>query len=200
MLASITPLGEGGRGRRWQITVIFYLIGSLAGGIALGGAGGLAGMAIAHLWFPGRSTALGAVAILSATAVALDSHRLPIPLPSVSRQVNEDWLIRYRSWVYGLGFGAQLGLGVVTVVASSSVYLLFLLALMSRSILAGLLVGAIFGLLRALPLLTARRITTPEALHRFHSHLAGWQPRAHAGTLVVETALVLTALVVVVRR
>ena len=35
------------------------------------------------------------------------------------------WLGRYRSWVYGLGFGVQLGAGVTTVVVSSAVYVVW---------------------------------------------------------------------------
>ena len=36
MLGSITPLGERGRGSRWGVTVSAYLVGSAAGGAALG--------------------------------------------------------------------------------------------------------------------------------------------------------------------
>ena len=36
------------------------------------------------------------------------------------RQVNEDWMARYRGWAYGAGFGLQLGLGVVTIVTTAS--------------------------------------------------------------------------------
>ena len=47
MLASITPLGERGRGRHWGATVAAYLAGSVVGGGALGGLLGLAGAAAA---------------------------------------------------------------------------------------------------------------------------------------------------------
>ena len=43
MLGSITPLGERGRGSRWGITVSAYIIGSAAGGAALGSMLGWAG-------------------------------------------------------------------------------------------------------------------------------------------------------------
>src|SRR5437867_2965761 len=39
MLASITPLGERGRGRRWGITVAAHLVGAgLSGGVGAGAA------------------------------------------------------------------------------------------------------------------------------------------------------------------
>ena len=51
MLSSITPLGERGRAARWPLTTAAYLTASvLAGaalGAALGGLGGLAGLAVA---------------------------------------------------------------------------------------------------------------------------------------------------------
>ena len=42
--------------------------------------------------------------------------------------MNEEWLTSYRGWVYGAGFGAQLGTGVVTIVTSPIVYGVVLLA------------------------------------------------------------------------
>ena len=43
MLGSITPLGERGRGSRWGVTVAAYLVGSAAGGAALGASLGTLG-------------------------------------------------------------------------------------------------------------------------------------------------------------
>ncbi len=49
MLASITPLGERGRGQRWWLTVTAHVVGSVLGGAAIGAAMGLIGMAIEGL-------------------------------------------------------------------------------------------------------------------------------------------------------
>ncbi|HEV7196178.1 MAG TPA: hypothetical protein VGN19_09570, partial [Pedococcus sp.] len=43
MLSSISPLGERARNSRWWVTTTAYLVGSLAGGLALGGLAGLVG-------------------------------------------------------------------------------------------------------------------------------------------------------------
>src|SRR6267143_1292208 len=115
MLASIHPLGERARNSRWGITVTAYLLGSAAGGAGAGAAAG---------W-------LVATACLLATAVELRAGGLR--LPTVRRQVDEDWLARYRGWVYGVGFGFQLGLGAVTIVTTAGVYLAWALALLSGS-------------------------------------------------------------------
>ena len=48
-------------------------------------------------------------------------------VPSMRRQVDEDWLSRYRRWVYATGFGWQLGTGVTTIVTSRVTYALLVL-------------------------------------------------------------------------
>ena len=58
------------------------------------------------------------------------------------RQVNEDWLVAYRSWVYGAGFGLQLGAAVATVVNTALVPLFMLAALLAGNMTAGLVIGA----------------------------------------------------------
>src|SRR5689334_15700907 len=137
MLGSITPLGERGRNSRWTVTVTAYVVGSTAAGAlfgsALGGVGALA---------PGNALArLVALAILIAAGASLDAGLAGARLPTVRRQVNEDWLARYRGWVYGVSFGFQLGLGVVTVVNLSAVYATLAAALLSQSTTAGAVIG-----------------------------------------------------------
>ena len=136
MLGSITPLGERGRNRRWGITVTTYVIGSVLGGVAIAGALGGLGAAIG---LGGLSVAvrLGLLAAAVLVGLAFDLRLGGLRLPTVHRQVNEDWMVRYRSWVYGLGFGVQLGLGVVTIVTTSAIYAMLLAAALSGSAAAG---------------------------------------------------------------
>src|SRR3712207_4960816 len=113
MLASIHPLGERGRGQRWGVTVAAYLAGTVTGAVLLGAALGLVGS-----WLPGLPPAAGLlvlVAALAALGVALDLRLAGASVPTIHRQVDEQWLEQYRGWVYGVSFGFQLGLGVVTV-------------------------------------------------------------------------------------
>ena len=56
---------------------------------------------------------------LAIAAGILDLSRLTPWTPR--RQVNEDWIGRYRGWVYGAGFGAQLGLGFAVFVMTCAV-------------------------------------------------------------------------------
>ena len=82
------------------------------------------------------------------------------------------WIGRYRGWVVGLGYGAQLGFGLVTIITSSTTYAVVVLAVLSGTPWAGALIGAIFGLVRALPLvLIARGSTRARSSGR---HSAAW--------------------------
>jgi hypothetical protein len=66
--------------------------------------------------------------------------------------VDENWLSRYRGWVYGLGFGAQLGFGLATIVTSVSVFTTAAITVLSGSWSTGALLGGVFGLMRASPI------------------------------------------------
>src|SRR4051812_4383872 len=117
MLASITPLGERGRRRRWGRTVTAFVIASTLGGAATGAiAGTLGWLLLRDVSWDGR---IGFVAALLAAGLVLD---LLGKVPGPRRQVDESWLDRYRGWVYGAGFGFQLGAGVVTIVTNSAVW------------------------------------------------------------------------------
>src|SRR6185436_16220530 len=91
--------------------------------------------------------------VLAVAGVAVDLRLGGVRLPTVRRQVDDRWLTRYRGWVYGVGFGFQLGLGVVTVVTTAGVYLAFVAAALSGSAAAGALIGAAFGVVRWLSIL-----------------------------------------------
>src|SRR5687767_11947458 len=154
MLTSISPLGERARGNRWGLTATACVIGSVLGGAAVGTLLG----AVGDLLLRPLPLIAAAVCVLAAIA---DLAGL---LPRGSRQVDEDWLVRYRGWVYGFAFGAQLGVGVVTIVTSAATYAVLALCLLSGSVTTGLAIGATFGLVRALPLLRLRTAHTPDAL------------------------------------
>jgi cytochrome c biogenesis protein CcdA len=164
MLSSITPLGERGRHNRFGVTATAFVVGALAGGTTLGALCGWLGS-----WLPDRASAVDALLVvaLAVAGAVLDATGVP----TIKRQVNEDWLTRYRGWVYGLGFGAQLGFGVVTVVTSAATYVAFVLAVLTGSVAAGAAIGLTFGALRGLSLLLVKDVDSPSALRAFHRRL-----------------------------
>jgi hypothetical protein len=178
MLSSIHPLGERARGNRWGTTATYYVLGSVAGGAALGGSLGVVGGALASLWSISESGLIGAVVAVLLLSAALDAWHIRIPSPD--RQVDETWMNRYRPWVYGGGYGFQLGTGVMTFVKTASIYAIWLLVLLAGSTVGGLIVGAWFGLARALALLTVWRVRDPGSLRAYFRRMAQLGRVAHA--------------------
>lgn len=181
MLASVTPLGERGRQSTWGFTAGAFLLGALGAGVAAGAILGLAGSALAgslasHL-------RLGLLAAGALVALALDV--LPRKVPGPHRQVDERWRERYRGWVWGGGYGIQLGLGVTTVVLSAATYLAFWAAFLSASALRGAMIGGAFGLVRGVQPLLTRGVDRPERLVAFHARLTAWRSGARITGLVL---------------
>ena len=177
MLTSITPLGERGRSQRYAVTMTAYALGCLLGGLTTGGLLGLVGSRLPAL----PVLALGGAACLLAAVADLRGW-----LPLGRRQVDQAWLGTYRGWVYGAGFGVQLGLGVVTIVSSAATVAVLVLALLTQSVAGGLLLGTVFGAARALPTLLSARAHGHDDLRRI---AAGLQRRAPLAARVTVAGL-----------
>jgi MFS family permease len=188
MLSSINPLGERGRGQRFGLTVSFYTAGSIVGGAVLGLLGGGLGLLL-----PGGRWRFFAVAIVAVAGAGFDlARREP---PSWRRQVNENWLTQYRGWVYGFGFGTQLGLGLVTIITSASVYSLVAIMVLTGPLSLAVLIGLVFGVTRASIILIGLRLHDPRSLRTMMRDLQDRLPAARLGVvgsqfLVAGAALV----------
>ncbi len=189
MLASITPLGERSRGFSWGLTASAFAAGAVIGGTLGGAAGGAVGSLL-----PAGTWRSGVALVILVAALCVDATPLGRRLPTTRRQVNEDWMTRYRGWVYGLAFGAQLGVGLATVVTSAAIYAAAVGAALPGTVWAGAAVGAAFGVTRALTLLPARRARDTAGLVELHQELDRLQ--TPAGRLVVAAELVAVALVI----
>ena len=196
MLSSITPLGERGRNNRWGLTVTAYVLGSSVGGSAIGAALGMFGSVLPR----SPRLALGLLAGAATIGATTELRPIAVKLPTNHRQVNERWLDEYRGWVYGLGYGFQLGLGLVTIVTSAATYLTFLAAFLCHSIPGGLAIGATFGVARALPVLLTAPVRHPTALRRLLGRNAAWAPVARriavGGQLCAMLVAILAMIVV----
>jgi hypothetical protein len=193
MLASLTPLGERSRGSSWRVTATAYAIGAIAGGAAGGAALGALGMLLPA----GAGWRSVALALVLAVALVIDATPLRRRLPVTRRQVDEDWMTRYRGWVYGVGFGAQLGVGFTTLVACAAVYATFASELLAPTPGIGALLGVVFGAVKALSLLPARAGRDRFSLLALHRRLARLEPAA-AGAVIAGELLALVVVIGVV--
>ncbi len=190
MMATINPLGERGRGNVFWRTAAAFLVGCVLGGWALGVLGAATGM-LAGLALEGSAAAF----LLMAATVVLVAGLAELaawPVPTVHRQVDETWVGRYRGWVYGAGFGVQLGSGLTTTVTTAAVYATAGLALVlgvAGEVGWAQLTGMAFGLARAAPVLTGWKLSDPQSVRQRAARAADV-----AGTVRVATGSCLTVL------
>jgi MFS family permease len=189
MLSTITPVGERGRNNRYRWTAGWFVAGSVLGGACLGGLAALGAWAVGGL---GLSVgALLVAAAVGAAVTALSDLRVlgGRQLPFHRRQVNEQWLDRYRAWVYGGGFGWQIGFGLATYVTTAAVYLVVVLAVLTGSPAAALGLGALFGLTRGLAVLLGRSLDTPARQAAFHRRFEAAGPTARRLVIGLQLAV-----------
>jgi MFS family permease len=197
MLSSINPLGERGRNQHYAMTVIAYITASAAAGAVLGALLGGVVAAVAPQ-FTGSRLAAGIVAALALAGIAFDTGAVRRRIPGPRRQVNEDWLATYRGWVYGAGFGAQLGAGFVTIVVASTTWIAFMCAALSGSAVAGAVIGFTFGAVRAATILRGARARDVPALHALFRQLDRSRARAQRVTVFGQLGVGIALLVALV--
>jgi hypothetical protein len=196
MLASITPLGERGRQNSWTFTVAWFVAGSTAAALGLGVMLGLAGRAVGAGQAGDWRLVLLAAVLAAALALELRGRRLPGP----RRQVDERWLDEYRGWVYGVGYGAQLGLAVTTIVVSGGVYVMLMAAVLSGGVASAALAVGSFGLVRGATVLAAAHADTPAALRALHQQIARSAATIRHASVVAEVLLLVALIVLLVAR
>jgi hypothetical protein len=174
MLSTITPVSERAKGNHYRSTAAWFVLGATVGGATLGVtlaalAGGVRSLGLSSTTV--GVLALGAALLAATSDAGIAGFRLPIH----RRQVNERWLDQYRPWVYGAGFGWQIGTGLATYITTAALYLMIVLGVLTADPIVALGVGTGFGVLRGLAVLLTRRVTTPTELRAFHRrfHQAG---------------------------
>ncbi len=190
MLSSLTPVGEGSRSQRWSVTVTAFTLGSVLGGA---GTGLLAGV-LGHLVAPAPRTALVVVGILAAAALVGDLvGRTP---PSLERQVDRTWMTRFRGWVYGLGYGLQLGCGLATYISSWATWLLVATMVLAGDVRVAVSIGALHGLVRSGTLWTTARLHSAQRIRTHHQVLQRMHPAVSTTSNVLLAGLAALAVVV----
>jgi len=148
MIETIGPTGHSGGRRTALAACATFAPGAVVGGaITYGALGALGG--IVH-------GAGGEVALLIAAAIALaaalaEARGVPI-VPQIRRQLPEHWRRVMPMPVAAGLYGVLLGLGFTTFVLSFGVWALAGIAFAVGDLQAGLLIGAAFGVGRAVPI------------------------------------------------
>jgi hypothetical protein len=196
MLSQITPMAEAGRGHKFARTARWFIVGATVGGATLGIAVGAAALAFGRT----HVSSDGALAITSALALvaaAVDTHLFGFGPPFFPRQVNQDWLSNYRSWVYGGGFGWQIGVGVTTYVMTAAVPLMIVVGVLTGNLWAALVIGMVFGLARGLAVLLGARARTPAALIAFHRRFDAMSEPVRQTVIAVQLVVAVVAALIV---
>ena len=195
MLSQITPFGERSRNQRFAFTATWFVVGSILGGATLGvvAAAGAVATSAADLSTDG---ALAIAALLAVACAAVDSGCLGVRPPFFHRQVNEDWLPRYRGWLYGVGFGWQVGVGVATYIMTAAVVLTVALGALSGSALAAFLIAVAFGLVRGLTVFLTARVQRPAQLQSFHRRFDAWGEPVRLAVIALQLVVAVVAGVV----
>jgi hypothetical protein len=187
MLSTITPIGERGRDNRYASTAAWYVVGATLGGLTIGALVALPALA------PLSSEAAALLVALAAlVAMCSDGRVFGRSLPIHKRQVNERWLDHYRGWVYGIGFGWQIGTGVATYVMSAATYLLLVTPALLSPWLA-LVAWTTFGCTRGLTVLVTRDIRTPAQLTALHVRINDSSATIRYALVVAEGVLLTCA-------
>jgi hypothetical protein len=192
MLSQINPIAEAGRGRRYARTATWFVAGATAGGATLGAVCAAVAAVIDRTGLSARG-ALAIVAVSALVAALVDTRLLGFGPPFLRRQVNEDWLNRYRPWVYGGGFGWQIGVGFTTYVMTAAVPLVVICAAASATPWFAFTLATLFGLARGLTVLLSAPLRTQQALYDFHRRFSERGEPLRRTVIVVQLAVAVAA-------
>ncbi len=184
MLSSIHPFGERSRNNRFSLTAGAHIVGSTLGGALLGIVAGALGLLVTALANPSTVVRTGIVVAVLLLGLAVEATGRERVFPTRTRQVNENWIQSYRGWVYGGGFGAELGFGVSTIITTTLVHVLVAAMVLFDSFSGAVMLGTLFGFVRGATVLAARRVDSPEALRQFHRRLDDLRQASRSGAII----------------
>jgi len=193
MLSQLTPVGEASRGYRYRTTASWFVVGAIVGGAMLGGVMALLAAGIGAIDLS-ATTALAIAAGLAVVSAAVDAGVFGFAPPFFLRQVNEDWLGRYRAWVYGSGFGWQVGSGVTTYIMTAAVFLTIAMGALTAGPAAAIALGVLFGLVRGLAVLLTARLRTTAELFELHRRFDALAEPVRRAVIVVQLAVAVVAI------
>ncbi|MBV9953492.1 MAG: hypothetical protein JO291_16175 [Acidimicrobiia bacterium] len=191
VLSTVTPMAERGRGHRFWVTALWFVAGALLGGATLGAVAAVGAAAFGGLSTDAALVIGGAAALIGAV---VDTGLLGVRPPFFKRQLDDAWLDRYRGWVYGLGFGWQIGVGFATYIMTTAVPVTLALAALSGRPAFAFGVGLLFGFVRGSAIVVSAPATSTAALAAIHRRFAALEAPVRQATVVALTAVGAVAL------
>lgn len=194
MLSTITPLAETARGHRYAATASWFVAGAVVGGATTG----LLAAGLAAVLAPldaSPAALLGVLALAALAGAAVDGGLFGRLVPFHKRQVDDAWLRQFRAWVYGGGFGFQIGTGLMTYIMTTAVLGVILAAALTATPWMAFAIVTLFGTLRGLVVLLGSRITSPMRLADFHRRFDAWREPVRLALVVVLGAVAAVAAV-----
>lgn len=168
----------------WLPTLFAHAVGYALGAVILGGALGLAGMALgldAYLAYT--------LPVFAALIVLYGAHQfgfVKVPYPQRRCQVPHDARQRFPKWVIGLLYGFSLGLNYLTYVQTPLLYAVTGAALFSGSVAFAVGIFLVFNLGRFLPLVVNALPVTDRAV-------TGWLSRRQEQAAMLDGAILVAA-------
>ncbi|HEY7196083.1 MAG TPA: hypothetical protein VH306_02740 [Gaiellaceae bacterium] len=150
MVETITPAVCGTR-RRQLIALGLFALGAVVASAALGALLGLAGSVV------GKTVSLAVAVVLALVGAAREGGLLRFRIPQSRRQVPDRWRSELPLPVWATGYGAGLGLGVLTYQPVATFWVACAAAVALASPVAGAVAFALYGVGRTLVLLLPAR-------------------------------------------
>ncbi len=207
MLSSITPFGERrARGTKFAWTSAWFVTGAGVGGATLGGLASILTLSVRAAFDVSRSASgsasgsrltggltVGVVCMaVAAIGAATDVELFGDVLPILRRQVDDGWMSRFRPWVYGAGFGWQIGFGFATYVMTAGIAVTVAFAIAAgvaaNSVYETLLICVVFGLARGATVFIVAGASTPRRLRQVHRDLNRFEGPVKLGAALAQAA------------
>lgn len=149
MVGTIGPLVKVAKAK-WLMSITLFFAGSLIGGVVVmliaAGVGRLLGVQQPDRGLP------FAVIVVALLGAVVDLRILRVAVPTPQQSVPQRWWMEHGAYRASLAYGTVLGMGVTTFIPVATFYSLLLIAACQDSPVAAMM-GATYGLARALPVL-----------------------------------------------
>src|SRR5918992_1412735 len=161
MVETISPVVHGGRNRTYWMAMSLHTLGATLSAALIGAGLGALGSLVGA---PYGETGLYVLAAVALVYVLREAVGLPIPIPSLRKQVPSWWRTFYSRNTTALLYGLGLGVGYFTYLSYGTFVVVSIAVVMSGDALTGALVAGCFGLARSVAVALAGPIERIEEL------------------------------------